>query len=369
MSELTGPKPRLVFHVGSHKTGTTALQHHFAAHRSELAEAGVLYPDVAPAFGTGSFKAHFKVITALATQGPALLAKLASFTDDLVRKAGRFRTIFLSAETAYRRTVGNIDDTDETAFWAARKDLLLQLRSAFSAFDLSFILCLRRPDTLAEAYYAETIAATDELARFDAYIAKETYRYQYRRQIDLFRSVAPTTLLTYETVRNTGLIAAYCDCLGIPRLPEPRGFIRRSISVRAQAWMRQFNFDRYRACRSDAVPRPMRGTGPVGADRERDRRWRFALAMGDDAPFEGPPATFWMSEAQRHSFVTRALEDVPELVFPPLAPLAAVSCEWGDERHSRAEMAYRGWLSQSAGLIAACEAANLKPFEGPLRPR
>jgi hypothetical protein len=43
---LTGtPMSKLVLHIGTHKTGTTAIQKVFAANRSRLANYGIIYPD------------------------------------------------------------------------------------------------------------------------------------------------------------------------------------------------------------------------------------------------------------------------------------------------------------------------------------
>jgi hypothetical protein len=40
-------RPRLLLHLGPHKTGSTAIQHHCAAVRAELAQAGFCYPRAA----------------------------------------------------------------------------------------------------------------------------------------------------------------------------------------------------------------------------------------------------------------------------------------------------------------------------------
>lgn len=40
-------KPLMVIHIGTHKTGTTAVQHYFATHRATLRRAGFVYPKAA----------------------------------------------------------------------------------------------------------------------------------------------------------------------------------------------------------------------------------------------------------------------------------------------------------------------------------
>lgn len=45
ISMMPNPSPRLVMHVGPHKTATTYIQNNLAAYRDELSDAGWIYPD------------------------------------------------------------------------------------------------------------------------------------------------------------------------------------------------------------------------------------------------------------------------------------------------------------------------------------
>ena len=47
--------PRLVLHIGTHKTGTTSLQNHWHANRQALSQVGIVYPDLTPHSGHHGF--------------------------------------------------------------------------------------------------------------------------------------------------------------------------------------------------------------------------------------------------------------------------------------------------------------------------
>lgn len=343
---MTHARPRLVFHVGSHKTGTTAMQRRFAAMRPELQRDGLLYPDLAPFFGGGASQpTHAAVVEAAIRQDAASRERLARFADHLADQAQDGATVFLSSETAYRLAADGIDWEDET-FWDARRRLLDRLASAFAAFDLSFLLCLRRPDGLAESHFAESAAATPACWPFDAFVQMKSYRYAYARQVALFRSVAPTRVLQYEAARRSGLMASACEAIGVPPVGEPERLVRQSIAVRAQCWMQS-----------------AKAEGALSA-RDRDRRWLFALERRDDAPFDGGPTTLWPSAARRREFVATALTGFTELPFAPVEDELPPPCHWDRADQHRADDMFRAWQTRHLPRLQTREKAGLRPFEG-----
>lgn len=347
----SGPRPRLVFHVGSHKTGTTAIQRTLSAMRDDLPRRGLIYPDPGPAFGAKRpLFAHFAVIRAVANYDQPDRRRLARFADAARAAATDGGTVVLSAETAYRMPA-DIPGTDtEDGFWDARRVLLIRLREVFAAFDVSFLMWLRRPEALAEAQYAEAVAGGDMSEPFDAFLGQRPYRYAYRRQIDLFRSIAPLDVRIYETDRRTGLLAGLSAALDLSEpLPEPGGPTRPSLPVRAIVWLQ----------REKAARDPDRAA--------QDRMWRFALTEGA-AHFGGPPASLWRSEAARSAFARRSLDPVPELVFPP-PPELPHPLAWTDRQQRDATAAFEAWEAANHADLAAREMRGMRPFEDAAPPK
>ncbi|NDV01013.1 hypothetical protein [Pseudoroseicyclus tamaricis] len=337
--------PRLIVHAGSHKTGTTALQRHFSAHREELRRAGLHYPDPSPEFG-GQSANHVPVVAALVRGNDDDRARIAAFAARLAEAPERH--ILLSAETLYRLAADGVSHKEE-GFWPARARLLERLRESFAGFDLSYLLVLRRPDRLAEAHYAETIAATEAAPSFADHLGQKPYRYQYRRQMDLFAASGPTSVLCYEAAVQQGLVSSISAAIDLPLIGEPPASVRPSVGVRAQCWLREAKLGE-------------------GARPRRDRRWRFALERGDLAPFDGPPVSLWPGQEARAAFVSAALADVESPAFSPVPAPEPPPVTWDAAAQARAEAAFAEWEAQNEPRLAARDAAGLRPFEPDLAP-
>ncbi|ROU02665.1 hypothetical protein [Histidinibacterium lentulum] len=330
-------RPDLFLHVGSHKTGTTAIQKHFAGCRDDLPRDGVLYPEP----GAGASHNHNAILLRLSRDPRSPEAH--GFARRVAAEASGMRAVLLSAEVAYRAAAGEVHWASP-GFAKARRDLMEQVIALFPGFSPRFVLCLRRPDRLAEAYYAETMVTTPDAPDFTEHLATRPYRYDYVGQVQMFRSVAPLTLIGYEAATSCGLVATFRKLLGLPVADDSEIIVRPSVAIRAQAWLR----DAKRASVVD--PADLR------------RRWRFALERGSGAPFNGPPASFWPDGACRRSFVARSLAGFDELEFdvpgdpPPLL-------DWSAGDQEEAEHAYRDWTRQNAERLAARAAAGLRAFE------
>lgn len=119
---------RLVLHVGTHKTGSTAIQDAFFANSELLAEKGVIYPRLSVHSGhhglvTDWAKAHKAYV--LAGGSRAALRRIAETHGD------SDRTVILSSEEFSRGQPGNSVD-------------LAELREILSAFDSFEVICVLR---------------------------------------------------------------------------------------------------------------------------------------------------------------------------------------------------------------------------------
>lgn len=91
--------PNIVFHIGTHKTGTTAIQNRLFSNRTTLWEKGVFYPDA----GIGSgHSGHHEFAWAAAGQGHRLKRKSVEevFREvrDAIDSAGHKTVVFSSEE-------------------------------------------------------------------------------------------------------------------------------------------------------------------------------------------------------------------------------------------------------------------------------
>lgn len=214
MSTASPPRPRLLLHIGTHKTGTTTLQHALARSRQRLAQAGVLYaatnrPPLADR------PKHTSVWQA-AARGTPEAAERERQTLLTEFQASGAHTLVISAE-GLSEPVARIP-----AFFAplARQ------------FDIQVVCLLRRPDLFAEALYNQFVRVTtrQDVLGFAAFLASADLqaRLHYHRWLDGWRQQLPDSrisLLDYDAVTASGqsLVAAFCSTAGWPTLPVAPG--------------------------------------------------------------------------------------------------------------------------------------------------
>ena len=132
---------RVVLHIGTHKTGSTAVQNTFAANRRLLARHGIAYPEI-----SRGQPAHHGLAalwnTAVASHEPRGGAEAA--WDDLVRRHARAPGILLLSSEEFAR----IDGPNRTDFpW---------IRDRLAAFERVEVICLLRDQiSYAQSLYLE----------------------------------------------------------------------------------------------------------------------------------------------------------------------------------------------------------------------
>ena len=87
------PRPRLILHAGTPKTGTTSVQWFMDEHRQELVERGVLYPALEP--GDPGRKHQWLVDALLGERAGGILPKLTGILDSAPEGV---HTVILSTE-------------------------------------------------------------------------------------------------------------------------------------------------------------------------------------------------------------------------------------------------------------------------------
>ena len=114
----------LVLHIGSHKTGTTAVQRFAAAHRAILRERGLWYPSY-DEIGLPEHYAHHHFAHAIAdaARGKFDIGDAERFSAAVRRGRRKGETVLLSAEPIYRHVLKGPDD-----YWAQREAYVARLK-------------------------------------------------------------------------------------------------------------------------------------------------------------------------------------------------------------------------------------------------
>jgi hypothetical protein len=210
-----------VIHVGTHKTGTTAVQRFASANRAELKDRGLWYPSYGE-IGLFDHYAHHHLAFALAEESGKRLSSSEArrFIEYLDRNRTGQETVFISAEPLYRLTFGLNQKTHKwrsssASYWEARDRFIAKLRDAFPFDDVQILICLRRQDTFARSVYQERIKVTKFHDTFATFLHKERSIFDYLGQVEAFaKHFQNVRVVTFESLIATGdLHSAFFDLL------------------------------------------------------------------------------------------------------------------------------------------------------------
>lgn len=236
----THGRPRLVLHIGTHKTGTTSVQHALARARRGLRAQGIIYPDTRAALG-GSARVHHAVARALTAVDPGEVAGIEKLVDELLMSTPRQSTVLISAESLY----GHVDGTTRwraathtgEEYWERRRRYLARLASVFRGFELEVLLVLRRPDRYLESYHAERVTKALAPLPFSQWRERRRVLAEYSAQVALLREVVgPVTVVQYE---HAGDVEAVVFHHVGAEPPAQRSRLRTSADARLVLWMQQ----------------------------------------------------------------------------------------------------------------------------------
>lgn len=227
---MSPSRPRLILHIGTHKTGTSALQATLDSARSELRLHGVLYPDTRrPPWP--ELPKHCSVYHAAASDDPALQARE---RDTLLAEfdASGAHTLLISEE--------GLSEPDPR---------VAEFFAPLSAhFEIEVLCFLRRQDLFVEALFNQFVreAARREsrpiltFARAPAIRERLNYRALLGRWAAL---PARVKVLDFDgpAVRGPGLMTAFETALGLPPLGLPDRRANPSPDMRLALLLNRMN--------------------------------------------------------------------------------------------------------------------------------
>lgn len=176
------PGKHLIFHVGTHKTGTTSVQTMMGTHRDFFETQGVLFPFAGHVRNGGHHNIAWE-LNGDAGYDPAL-GSLADLAAEL--QATTLNSVLLSSE--------------DFEFWYLRPDLLAQIKNVAeeAGFAVEVLLVLRPVTEYVESLYKELLkhglsesrkTFVETIAATGAYPFKErVYRFDYAEMVAGFEA-------------------------------------------------------------------------------------------------------------------------------------------------------------------------------------
>ena len=202
----------VVLHIGTHKTGTTAIQRFAASKRSKLRHRSLWYPSY-DEIGLFTHYGHHHVAHAIADEPGNRMSfdEARRFADYVQERKRPGETVLISAEPFYRHIL-----PAEGGYWNERKAYIERLRSFFPSSDVRILAIVRRQDTFARSLYQERVKVTKYRQKFREFIDTQRTSFEYYNHLSLFRSAfGRVEVLTYEDLASRGLINAFFAHLGI----------------------------------------------------------------------------------------------------------------------------------------------------------
>jgi hypothetical protein len=208
----------LIVHIGSHKTGTTAIQRFAASHRAVLRERGLWYPSYEE-IGLPAHYGHHDFAHAVAGVEERLSVRDAERFSDFIR--GRMRageTALISAEPIYRHVLPQ--DAD---YWSGRRGYATRLKEVIGFEDVTILCVLRRQDSFARSLYQEKIKSRKYAESFRQFLVNQRHEFEYHRQLTIFQEVfGNVRVLIYEDLKQGDLIDAFFGHLRVAVSDLPR---------------------------------------------------------------------------------------------------------------------------------------------------
>jgi hypothetical protein len=187
---------QLILHIGTHKTGTSALQDCLRRNEQLLADKGIHYARIKPYSNSnrlGSLIANRRG------------AEVRAFVDRHLEKASTLgaNTLVISAESLYAMTIffHKFNGRQDHDYWTSESEAIEFLHRVFP-LDVTtrLIVFFRRQDYFLESVYQEVVKSSLSVAMpFDEFRVFFSEALNYRRHMEIWSTVfSDCAVYTYE---------------------------------------------------------------------------------------------------------------------------------------------------------------------------
>jgi hypothetical protein len=216
---------RVFLHIGSHKTGTTAIQEFASNNSAWLRARGLLYPSFDLIGGTRE-RSHLGMVNRIAAAGPLRETEMPS---RLLAEAARIARaegldVLLSAESLFR--LG-----DDSA-----RAVMAELRTAFGAGAVTVTASLRARADFAESLCRNRYRAFAKLPEpFADWMVAAGRTFEYERILQLYAAGlgGGQQLLAYSAATRDDFVALFFRRLGIDIAEVAQGVREKNPSLDA----------------------------------------------------------------------------------------------------------------------------------------
>lgn len=211
----------LYLHIGTCKTGTTAIQHFCMVNQEALKRRGYCFPDFrCDIFGTGEMRnGYFLTTRKNNPDGTKILpwenALWAEKMDAITREMKRYPRVILSDEVIWYLTKSICPELWKRLKWEAEA----------RGFDVKIIVYLRRQDDLVNSMYAQRIRSHDKeisslklsefLAQADDFYVLDYYRHYQEITSYFGKDNVIVRIYDRKRFRDGSVVSDFLEALGL----------------------------------------------------------------------------------------------------------------------------------------------------------
>lgn len=242
-------KPRLILHIGSHKTGTTSIQRYCREHQEVLFQLGIFYPSY-DLIGEKEHYAHHALAHGISgTDERWPLEKVRRFLTLVAESCPAEGTILISAEPFYRHLIldgeAKSRHLPDREYWQAKRRYIDTVAEVFQDFDVEIVAVFRNQINYFNSLYQEMIKVTRFSGTpFELYLMKRN-EFNYYGQMKTWSSCFPNVrvLVFEDLVRSGELVHGFLKSV-VGRdlqLPEATAWVNSSFHPMIIETKRRFN--------------------------------------------------------------------------------------------------------------------------------
>ena len=196
-------------HIGTHKTGTTAIQRQLKRNRESLKKLGVWYPSEGELLpGRGEGIPHRNIARSLDNRGgakPYSVDELQIIARSIIGKAQQYEHTIISSEAFWRIGFAAVPDLYPIGeLWLRKQSNIAKIRRLFQDADVRVSAVLRERGAYIQSSYSEFILATLYKDGIKQFIRSYSYAWDYDRQLQAWGSHFPVQAHSYEDLSQSG---------------------------------------------------------------------------------------------------------------------------------------------------------------------
>jgi hypothetical protein len=199
-------------HIGTHKTGTTAIQQVLRQQRKALADVGVWYPNEAELLDGGSSKQIPHLNLARSLQNPKRKnsyspTQVRQIVRRIVRGSRRYSHTIISAEPFWHLGFSGVRKGLSTEqLWAGKAAAIDQLRDLFGAADVKVTAVLRERSSYIMSFYSEWVTASEYEGSIQSFLRHHRHYWDYCGQLEAWAHHFPVNAHGYEALCQQGAL-------------------------------------------------------------------------------------------------------------------------------------------------------------------